>query len=72
MRPSKADPELWLACWKKDGFEDIQDLIALFILHVDDLFYMSHEDVILKHHAWIGEDWPRTPLECIWDVRCSL
>ena len=60
LRPSLADPELWLATWSNGGPED---LIAILVLYVDDIFYVSEEEVIQALHSWVVEEWPCSPLE---------
>ena len=61
LRPSKADPELWMAYWSSTGIERI--LIAMIILYVDDLFYLGRQEAIRAIHAWVESDWPCSPLE---------
>ena len=60
LRPSLADPELWLATWSNGG---PAALIALLVLYVDDIFYVSEEEVIQALHSWVVEEWPCSPLE---------
>ncbi|CAE7947072.1 Copia protein [Symbiodinium microadriaticum] len=38
-------------------------LIAILVLYVDDIFYVSEEVVIQTLHNWVVEKWPCSPLE---------
>ncbi|CAE7234262.1 hypothetical protein AK812_SmicGene14430 [Symbiodinium microadriaticum] len=61
LKPSMADPELWLAMWTSGDMQAI--LIAILVLYVDDIFYVSEEEIIQVLHSWIAEEGPCSPLE---------
>ena len=63
LRPSLADPELWLATWTTNEPNQPSTLIAILVLYVDDIFYVSDEEVIQALHSWVIEKWPCSPLE---------
>ena len=58
LKVSKVDPELWLIF-----FDDEESLLGCIITYVDDLFYVSEREIIMRVHAWVLEEWPCSALE---------
>ncbi|CAE7249757.1 RE1, partial [Symbiodinium natans] len=59
LKPSKADPELWLIFANDNDL----DLLGLIITYVDDLLYLSEEEIIRAIHVWLEEEWPTSGLQ---------
>ena len=54
---------MWLALWNGGNQDAHSILIAILVLYVDDIFYVSEEVVIQTLHNWVVEKWPCSPLE---------
>ena len=75
LKASTADPELWLAFYIKEGVSEERlqealkeerndvELIAMVITYVDDLFYLSDDEVVGMLHGWVQSEWPCSALE---------
>eukprot|EP00439_Symbiodinium_sp_Y106_P022158 s6090_g2.t1 len=59
LKPSEADPDLWLA-YDQD---DPSTLLGLVVTYVDDLLYLAEESLVVAIHMWIEREWPCSPLE---------
>ena len=63
LKPSLADPDLWMAFDEQNHLKEQGELLALIITYVDDLFYLSEDSLVRAIHDWVQAEWPCSQLE---------
>ena len=63
LKPSDADPDLWLAYDSEDNLRAQGSLLGLLITYVDDLLYLAEQSLVEAIHEWVEVEWPCSALE---------
>ena len=63
LKPSEADPDLWLAYDEADNLRAQGSLLGLVVTYVDDLLYLAIDSLVIAIHTWIETEWPCSALE---------
>ena len=61
LKATVVDPEVWMILYCVEGAPDV--LAGVLVTYVDDLLYLAENQVIVKLHTWLCEEWPSSPLE---------